>query len=50
MGYDPVSIEQLTRRSGLTTEELSSMLLILELEGRVDLLAGGRFQQRNTVD
>ena len=50
MGYDPVSIQQLTERSGLTAEELSSMLLILELEGKVDSLAGGRFQQRNTVD
>jgi DNA processing protein len=50
MGYDPVSVAQLTGRSGLTTEELCSMLLILELEGKVDSLAGGRFQQRNTVD
>ena len=46
MGFDPVSIDQLVERSGLTTEQLSSMLLILELDGRVDSLPGGRFQQR----
>jgi len=45
IGFEPVSIETLTERSGLTTGELSSMLLILELEGRVESLPGGRFQQ-----
>jgi len=45
MGYDPVSIDGLVNRSGLTAEELSSMLLILELQGRVETLPGGRFQQ-----
>lgn len=45
MGYDPVSINGLVSRSGLTAEELSSMLLILELQGRVESLPGGRFQQ-----
>ncbi len=45
MGHDPVSIDALTRVSGLTAEELSSMLLILELQGRVASLPGGRFQQ-----
>lgn len=50
MGHDPVTVDQLAKRSGLTAEELSSMLLILELEGRVDSLPGGRFQQRAKVD
>ncbi len=50
MSHDPVSVGQLAERSGLTAEELSSMLLILELEGRVDSLPGGRFQQRVKVD
>jgi len=45
MGHDPVSIDRLVRRSGLTAEELSSMLLILELQGRIESLPGGRFQQ-----
>jgi DNA processing protein len=45
MGFEPVNIQTLAGRSGLTTAELSSMLLILELEGRVESLPGGRFQQ-----
>jgi len=35
LGHDPSSIDQLVQRSGLTTAEVSSMLLALELEGRV---------------
>ena len=48
MGHDPVTIDTLARRSGLTAEELSSMLLILELQGSVEPLPGGRFQQTIT--
>jgi len=47
MGYDPISIDALAARSGLTAEELSSMLLILELQGKVFALPGGQFQQAN---
>ncbi len=50
MGHDPLSIDQLAERTGLTAGELSSMLLILELDGRVDTLPGGRFQQRLSRD
>jgi DNA processing protein len=46
MGWDPVAIDTLITRSGLTAEEVSSMLLILELEGRVDPLTGGYYVQR----
>ncbi|HHQ14118.1 MAG TPA: DNA-protecting protein DprA, partial [Chromatiales bacterium] len=46
MGWDPVSIDQLVERCGLTAAELSSMLLILELADRVEPLTGGRYQQR----
>jgi DNA processing protein len=46
MGWEPVSIDQLVRWSGLTTAELCSMLLDLELAGRVEALAGGQFQRR----
>lgn len=35
MGYDPTSMDELELRTGLTASELSSMLLTLELEGRV---------------
>ncbi len=50
MGFDPVSINALSQASGLTAEELSSMLLILELQGRVASLPGGRFQQTTKVE
>lgn len=43
MGYDPVGVDELLNRSGLTIEELSSMLLILELEGRIEKLSGGQY-------
>ncbi len=46
MGWDPVTADVLVNRSGLTPEEVSSMLLILELEGWVEPLAGGLYQQR----
>ena len=46
MGWDPVDIDTLITRSGLTAEEVSSMLLILELDGRVEPLTGGRYVQR----
>lgn len=43
MGFDPVSLSSLAQRSGLTPAELSSMLLILEFEGLVEALPGGRY-------
>ncbi|MDJ0926407.1 MAG: DNA-processing protein DprA [Gammaproteobacteria bacterium] len=46
LGWDPVNTDELVARSGLTAAEVSSMLLILELEDRVQPLAGGRFLQR----
>lgn len=45
IGYDPVSMDTLVARSGLTLEHLSSMLLMLELGGKVAALPGGRFQR-----
>jgi predicted Rossmann fold nucleotide-binding protein DprA/Smf involved in DNA uptake len=35
----------LTKRSGLTAAELSSMLLVLELEGFVEALPGDRYSR-----
>ena len=43
MGHDPLSLDELSGLSGLTIDQLSSMLLILELEGRVEKLSGGRY-------
>jgi DNA processing protein len=44
MGHDPVDVDTLVIRSGLTTGEVSSMLLLLEMQGRVHALAGSRYQ------
>ncbi len=35
LGHDPVGMDVLAQRTGLTVEVLSSMLLLMELEGRV---------------
>lgn len=43
IGFDPVSVDELLDQSGLTIAELSSMLLILELEGRIEKLNGDRY-------
>ncbi|HEX6993291.1 MAG TPA: DNA-processing protein DprA [Gammaproteobacteria bacterium] len=41
--FEPVPFAELADRSGLTTAELSSMLLLLELDGLVEALPGGRY-------
>ena len=43
ISHDPISIDELAERSGLTIGEVSSMLLILELDGIVEKLSGGRY-------
>ena len=43
MGFDPISVDALATRTGLTTAELSSMLLIMELEGAVTAVPGVGF-------
>jgi len=43
LGFSPISITELSARVQLTTAELSSMLLVLELEGLVEALPGGRY-------
>ncbi|MDJ0916194.1 MAG: DNA-processing protein DprA [Woeseiaceae bacterium] len=50
MGHDPVSIDSLVEGSGLTIDQLSSMLLILELEGRVEKLPGGQYATLHRPD
>lgn len=45
LGHDPVSIDLLVERSGLTVDALSAKLLTLELEGHVAQLPGGRYQR-----
>ena len=48
LGYDPVSIDELITRSGLTAEAVSSMLLLLELDGHVSSAPGGRYSRTDT--
>ena len=43
LGYDPIEIDIIIKKSGLTAEVVSSMLLLLELEGQVESLPGGRY-------
>ena len=43
LSHDPVTIDELAAQSSLTIEQLSSMLLILELHGEVESLSGGRY-------
>jgi DNA processing protein len=45
LGFDPVDLDTLARRAGLTMAELSAMLLTLELDGRVAVLPGGLYQR-----
>ncbi len=49
LGYDSVSIDELITRSGLTAEVVSSMLLLLELEGHVSSAPGGRYSRTDTL-
>ena len=45
LGYDPVSLDALSARTGRSAADLSSALLELELEGRVNRLPGQLFQR-----
>ncbi len=41
--FDPITADQLIQQSGLTAEKVSSMLLLLELEGYLSSAPGGRY-------
>ena len=43
LGHDPSSADEIAERSGLTIDQVSSMLLILELEGKIEKQSGGRY-------
>ena len=47
MGLEPVSIDELIERSGLAVEEVSSILLILELNNQVSHHGNGVYVRRN---
>jgi DNA processing protein len=46
LGFEPASVDTLVDRSGLPSAAIASMLLILELDGRVDPQPGGRYCRR----
>jgi DNA processing protein len=45
LGYDPVSLDELQARTGLDTPALQARLWELEMEGTLNRLPGGLFQQ-----
>lgn len=45
MGHDPVDVDSLCARAGMSAEQVTSELLRLELEGRVATLPGGLYQR-----
>jgi DNA processing protein len=45
MGFDPIDFGTLQSLTTLTTEALSSMLMILELDNKVTVLSGGKYQR-----
>ena len=47
LGFDPVDMDSLSQRSGLTIGALSAILLQLELNGDITTLPGGLYQRIN---
>jgi DNA processing protein len=45
LGHDPIDVDTLITRSGLTPDRAYAILLMLELEGLVGKLPGGRYQK-----
>ena len=45
IGFEPTTIDSVIERSGLTPEAVSSMLVVLELQGYVESLPGGTYSR-----
>jgi len=45
LGFEPATLDVLIERTGLSSESVASMLLILELDGCVAALPGGRYDR-----
>ncbi|MFW5816100.1 MAG: DNA-processing protein DprA [Wenzhouxiangella sp.] len=45
IGYDPTPVDEIMRRTQLTAAAVSSMLLLLEMDGHVTAHAGGRYSR-----
>ncbi|HEX5648695.1 MAG TPA: DNA-processing protein DprA, partial [Steroidobacteraceae bacterium] len=46
LGFEPASLDAIVARTRLDTGAVASMLLILELDGRIQQQAGGRYSRR----
>jgi DNA processing protein len=46
LGFEPAGVDTLVARTGFRAEVIASMLLILELDGRVAQQPGGLFCRR----
>jgi DNA processing protein len=45
LGFDPADLDTLVARTGFKPDAVSSMMLILELEGHVQAAPGGRYSR-----
>ena len=45
LGFGPTDLDRLVERTGLAAQSVISKLQLLELEGRVESLAGGRYSR-----
>jgi len=45
VGFEPTTIDTVVQRSGLTPDAVSSMLVVLELQGYVETLPGGTYSR-----
>lgn len=45
MGFDAVDFETILIATGLTADVLSAMLMVMELEGKITTLSGGKYQR-----
>jgi len=45
LGFEPAGLDRLVQRTGLAAHSVISRLQLLELEGRVETLAGGRYSR-----
>lgn len=50
VGFDPTPVDVIVERSGMTADEVSSMLLILELQGQVEATPGGRYARKHAAN
>lgn len=50
LGYDPTPVDTVVRRTGLTADAVSSMLLLMELKGLITATPGGLYCRTSEVN